>query len=136
MKVRVGLVLLAGIVAAALWSVGFSWLYYQFYLAVGAPDHSTQLLTLAIPAISFGQGIFGALLLLSVGGNLPWARIFFILVACTFILGSAGTFAGLTGVLEQLQSEGFWAFVCGLVATVYLGSWLGTPTAQVESPPP
>lgn len=120
---KLGLVFLISLMSAAAWSFGFSWVYFQFYVALGAPDHPILLLRAAIPGISFVFGVVGGLLASLPGRRVPFAPHIYFLTSAAFVLGVAGFAAGFSAVLDQLKNQGFWAFLLGALAVFLLARW-------------
>ena len=117
---RLLLVALGGLLAAGAWSFGFNWVYYHLYLAVGAPEQPTLLLLAAIGGLSALFGVLGALACLLAARRIRWAPHVFFGASVALILSVAGLGAGLPGILQQLQSQGFWGFLLGALATFYV----------------
>lgn len=118
---------------AQLWLFGFGYAYYAFYLAVGMPQAPTPLLKWAIPAISFLFGAVGALALVPVGKRVNYSRLIFVCVVAATVLATAGLLAGATAMLDQLKSQGFWGFLCGVSLSAYACGRLCEITQQAHA---
>ena len=103
-----------GVLVGAAFSFGFSPVFYAFYQAIGSPDRPTLLLNVSLVGISLLIGVFGALAASPVLHSRR-AQLAFVLSAVGLVLGVAVVFAGVGGIWAHLQSEGFWAFVVGML---------------------
>jgi hypothetical protein len=119
-----------GVLVGAAFSLGFSPVFYAFYLAIGSPDRPTPLLNVALVVISFLIGVLGALVASAVV-HAPRANVAFVVSAVALILGVAATFVGVSGVVAQLSSEGFWAFVVGMLFVLGAASRLRGATQPI-----
>lgn len=117
----------SGLASGVVWALGFAVVYYQLYRLSGAPQSVPPLLgPLSVMLVS---ATFGAL------GALPARKAARVSIQRTagvhigailaVVICIAGFSAGGEGVVQQLLSYGFWAFIAGAGVVLVLVS-LGT----------
>ena len=109
------LIIVVGVVVAVSWGYGFSPIFHFFYLAMGSPDQPTIWLKLALYFLSFIWGLLSGAVVGKLLSQISYKQIG-LLIAVVFltILLVAYAAAGFQGVLNQLNTVGFWFILLGV----------------------
>ncbi len=116
------MIMFLAVVTAGAWSFGFSKAFHLVYLTIGEPEQSSLLLWLLLVSLSFLFGAVGAFFISKVTGKkLLQGTLLFLIGAVAFIFSVAIIYGGLSALVLQLESYGFWAFLFGICVFSMIG---------------